>query len=39
VAPLLRRHGLTGAVTTLRGQVAPAPTPAVAPSGEQLSLL
>jgi DNA repair photolyase len=39
VAPLLRRHGLTGAVTTLRGQVAPAPTPAAAPSGEQLSLL
>ncbi len=31
VAPLLRRHGLTGAVTTLRGQVAaeePAPGPA-----------
>ncbi|MGH3611218.1 MAG: hypothetical protein ACRDRK_01065 [Pseudonocardia sp.] len=38
VAPLLRRHGLTGAVTTLRGQVAPTAT-TTPPAGEQMSLL
>jgi hypothetical protein len=43
VAPLLRRHGLTGSVTTLRDQVLPteaaADASATVPSGEQLSLL
>ncbi len=39
VAPLLRRHGLTGAVTELRGQVAPGPVEPHAPASEQLSLL
>jgi DNA repair photolyase len=37
VAPLLRRHGLTGAVTELRGRVAPEPP--APPSAEQLTLL
>jgi DNA repair photolyase len=41
VAPLLRRHGLSGAATTVRGQGWPAAmAPTVeTPSGEQLSLL
>jgi DNA repair photolyase len=46
VAPLLRRHGLSGAVTTVRGQVVRGQVPPAAsaaaietPSGEQLSLL
>jgi DNA repair photolyase len=39
VGPLLRRHGLTGSATTLRGQVPPAPDPPEPPRSEQLSLL
>jgi len=44
VAPLLHRHGLSGAVTTLRGQVGPVAadadgSPPSRPEGEQLSLL
>ncbi len=36
-APLLRRHGLTGAITPLRGRLAPAEPPS--PEAEQLTLL
>ncbi|MGQ0575244.1 MAG: Rv2578c family radical SAM protein [Pseudonocardia sp.] len=39
VAPLLRRHGLTGAATELRGGIGASPSPAAPSPPEQLSLL
>jgi DNA repair photolyase len=39
VAPLLRRHGLTGAVSTMRGGPATGGPPPAPAGGEQLSLL